>query len=207
MSRFKPFFVVFALSTALVSLAGAVVAAEFKPESRVVEVTVYRQAALVAREARITLPPGSHRILLEGLPCVADPDSVRVSGTGPSGIEIGGVEVRQEFRQPALTPEYRQIEKDLEDLERQQALIEDRLQSIGALREFLAGLKSTTGQGGSKDALTKGFAVPSWRQAFDFFSARLNALSEEGRGLEAKRKNLAQKSDVARGTLSQMNSQ
>jgi hypothetical protein len=207
MSRVKSFFVVFSLCSALAPRAGTAVAAELKPQSSVAEVTVYRDAALVAREARVTLPPGSHRVVLEGIPCVADPDSVRVIGTGPSGIEIGGVEVRQEFRQPALTPEYLKTRRNLEDLERQQALIEDRLQSIGTLREFLAGLKSSTGQEVSKNVLTKGFAVPSWQQAFDFFSARLDALSEEGRGLEAKKKDLAQKSDVARGTLEQMNSQ
>src|SRR3989442_11692915 len=121
-------------------------AAELTPESRVTQVTVYRQGALVAREARLSLPPGSHRVVLQNLPCVADPDSVRASGTGTAGIEIGGVEVRQEFRQPQLTAEYAQVQKDLEELELQQALLNDRGRSITTLREFLESLKATAGQ-------------------------------------------------------------
>ena len=116
---------------------------------------------------------------------VADPDSVRVSGTGSAGIEIGGVEVQEAFRQPNLSPEYRRIEQELEDLGRQQSLIADRRQSIATLREFLAGLKATGGQESSRDVLTRGFAVESWQKAFDFFSSSLDALSKEERALES----------------------
>ena len=136
-------------------------AAELAPESRVTEVTVYRQGTLVTREARLSLPPGSHRVVLQGLPCVAEPDSVRASGDGAAGIEIGGVEVQQEFRQPSLTPEYRQLEKDLEDLASQQALLDDRQQSIATLREFLGSLKATAGQQSSKEILTRRRQVSS----------------------------------------------
>ena len=205
MSRMKPSVLLPFL--AVLTYSNGATAAELTPESRVAEVTVYRQAALVAREARLTLPPGSHRVILKGLPCVADPDSVRVSGTGTAGIEIGGVEVQQEFRQPDLTPEHRQIEKELEDLDRQQSLINGRRAAIATLREFLAGLKVTGGQESSRGVLTKGFAVESWQKAFDFFSSRLNALSEEERALAVKQKDLGQKVNVARGKLSQMASQ
>ena len=182
-------------------------AAELTPESRVTDVTVYRQGVLVTREAQLSLPPGSHKVILQGLPCVADPDSVRASGTGAAGIEIGGVEVQQEFRQPSLTPEYRQIRKDLEDLERAQAFLNDRQKSIATLRDFLTGLKATAGEESSKEIVTMGFAVESWQKAFDFFSVRLDGLSEEERGMEAKRKDLSERTEVARGKLSQMNSQ
>jgi hypothetical protein len=207
MTRLRPAFLLLLLSAVTAPLAGAAAAAEFTPESRVVEVTVYRQAALVTREALLTLPPGSHRIILNGLPSVADPDSVHVSGTGSSGIEIGGVEVQQEFRQPDLTPEYRQVERDLDDLNRQMSLLNDRRQSIATLREFMGGLKSTGGQESSRDVLTKGFAVESWQKAFDFFSAHLNALSEEERVLETKQRDLGQRLEVARGRKSQITSQ
>ncbi len=188
-------------------LTPALTAAELTPESRVTEVTVYRQGALVTREARLSLPPGSHRVVLQDLPCVSDPDSVRAGGDGGEGIEIGGVEVRQEFRQPSLTPGYRQIRSDLEDLERRQALLSDRQKSIATLRQFLDGLKATAGQESSKEILARGFAVESWQRAFDFLSSRLDGLSEEERGIEAKSKDLNERTEVARGKLAQMNSQ
>src|SRR3989442_15626818 len=135
---------------AAVALATPAVAAEFTPESRVVEVTVYRQAALVAREARLTLPPGSHRVILKGIPCVADPDSVRVSGTGSAGIEIGGGEGEGEIHHPAPSPEYRPGGKELEGLDRQQSLVGGRRPAIATLPGFFAGLQATGGAGGAR---------------------------------------------------------
>jgi len=184
--------------------AGRAAAAEFTPATRVSEVTVYRQAALVTREARLTLPPGSHRVLLGVLPALADPDSVRVSGSGPAGMEIGGVEVLREFRPPAPPPDHSAIDREIDDLNRQMSLVNDRRQSIATLREFLTALKTSGGQASARDALTKGFAVESWRSAFEFFSTRLNGLSEEERVLDLKQRDLGRRLEVARGRLSQM---
>jgi uncharacterized protein (TIGR02231 family) len=182
-------------------------AAETSPASRVARVTVYRQGALVVREARVSLPPGSHRILLKELPAVADPDSVRVGGRGAPGITLGGVELRREYRETTTTPEYRALQKEIDDLNRQVALLDDRRGTIGMLREFLAGLKANAPQEPARDLATRGFAVDSWQRAFDFLSTRLNALAEEDRGLEPKRRELAEKVAVAQGKLSQLASQ
>ena len=88
----------------LLALAPAAAAGEFTPLSRVTEVTVYRDGALVTREARVNVPAGDHRILLKEIPSVADPNSLRVTGTGSGGMAIGGVELSQEFRAPNLSP-------------------------------------------------------------------------------------------------------
>jgi uncharacterized protein (TIGR02231 family) len=211
-------------------------AGEFSPPSHVTEVIVYRGMyavslgrrvasaargatyspgiprpivgqALVTREARVNLPPGDHRILLKEIPSMTDADSIRVSGAGTGGVSIGGVEVRQEFREAQLTAEYRAIEEELEALTRQQATLDDRNKSIKALREFLDSLKASAGEEGSKDLLTKGFAVDSWQQAFEFLSGRLDALAEEERELRSQREDLAEKIEVARRKLAQLASQ
>jgi uncharacterized protein (TIGR02231 family) len=191
----------------LVAIPGLVAVAELSPDSRVVEAIVYRSQALITRQARLTLPPGEHRVVLKELPSVADPDSVRVTGSGSTGIEIGGVEVRQEFRQPETTPEYRQLQREMDDLTRQQALLHDRKKSIATLRELLSSIKATAGQESSKDLLTRGFAVESWQRAFDFLSARLNALADEESALDPKREDVAEKIEVVRRKLEQLGSQ
>ena len=182
-------------------------AAEVSPSSHVTEVVVYRDGALVTREARLTLPPGDHRVLLKEIPAVADPGSVRITGTGTAGMGIGGVEVSREFREPDLTPEYRALEEELQHLTRQQAALDDRQKSIESLREFLGSLKATAGQESSRDLLTRGFAVESWQKAFEFLSVRLNGLAEEQRKMAPERKALSEKIEVARRKLSQIASQ
>jgi len=188
-------------------LSGASLAAEFSPDSKVTELTVYRDGALVTREAKVTLPAGDHRIVLREIPAVADPNSVRVSGMGTGGMTIGGVEVTQDFRAANLTPDYKALEKELADLMGQMGSLDDRQKSINALREFLSSLKASAGVESSKDLLTRGFAVDSWQKAFQFLSDRLNDLSAEEHSLVPKRKELTERIEIARQKLGQLSSQ
>jgi uncharacterized protein (TIGR02231 family) len=188
-------------------LSGASYAAELHPDSKVTELTVYRDGALVTREAKVTLPVGDHRIVLQEIPAVADPNSVRVSGVGTGGMTIGGVEIAQDFRAANLTPDYRALEKELADLMGQMSSLDDRQKSINSLREFLASLKASAGAESSKDLLTRGFAVDSWQKAFQFLSDRQNEHSSEERSLAPRRKELTEKIEIARQKLSQLASQ
>ncbi|PYQ09600.1 MAG: hypothetical protein DMH00_12740 [Acidobacteria bacterium] len=190
----------------VLSISGAV-AAESTPASHVTQVTLYRDGALVSREAQVTLSPGDHHVLLKEIPSVADPNSVRVTGAGTAGMVIGGVEVSQDFRPANLTPEYKGLEKELQDLTAQMSGLDDRQKSINSMREIVAGLKASAGQAASKDLLTRGFAVDSWQKAFQFLSERLNGLAEEERSMAPKRKDLTEKIDVTRQRLNQLVSQ
>ena len=196
-----------ACAAILVLCSGVAGAAELKPASRVTGVVVYRDGALVTRESKVSLTPGDHRIVLEEIPSVADPNSVRVTGSGAGGMTLGGVEISQEFRAANLTPEYRQLEQELEALAGEMSGLDDRQKSINSLREFLAGLKASAGQESSKDLLARGFAVDSWQKAFQFLSERLNGLAAEERAMAPKRKDLSEQIEVRRQKLSQIASQ
>jgi uncharacterized protein (TIGR02231 family) len=192
------------LSILLATESGSAAAAESPPGSRVVAVTVYPDAALVTREVRLSLPTGEQRVILTGIPSVADPDSARVTGSGSGDLEIGGIEVRREFSPPETSEGYRRLKDDLDALTRQATGLADRQKAIGELREFLTGLKAITGEESSRDLLTRGFAVASWRQAFDFLSERYDALAGENRDLETRRRGLEERLEVARRRLEQV---
>ncbi|HEU4400871.1 MAG TPA: DUF4139 domain-containing protein [Candidatus Polarisedimenticolia bacterium] len=195
------------LATLALAAPQRATASDITATSRVASAIVYQGQALVTREAHLTLPPGIHRVTVDTLPSVADPDSVRATGTGTAGIVIDGLEVRQEFGQPDLTPDYRRLHQEIGDLGRRQALLEGRAASIASLREFLTSLKATAAQEGSRDLAGRGFAVDSWRKAFDFLSTGFDRLSEEERGIETRRKDVAESLGIARGRLAQIASQ
>jgi uncharacterized protein (TIGR02231 family) len=180
---------------------------DFSPPSKVVGVTVFREGALIEREARVTLPVGEHRVILKEIPAVADPNSVRVTGAGALGMTLGGVEMVRDFRPANLTPWYKQMESEMEELTGRMGSLDDRQRSIASLREFLSSLKSTAAQESSKDLLTRGFAVESWQKAFQFLSERLDGLAAEERALAPKRKELSEKLEVARQKLNLLSSQ
>jgi uncharacterized protein (TIGR02231 family) len=177
------------------------------PESRVKAVTVYQDQALVTREARVSLPAGEHHVIFRDLPSIADPDSVRITGAGSVRVEIGGVDLKHEFQVPDLPPEHRQLQHQADDLARQQGALDDRKKSIASLREFVANLKASAAQESSQALLTRGFAVKSWQEAFEFLSGRLDALAAEDRDLERRSKDLAEKTEVARQSLARISAQ
>src|SRR3954471_13721005 len=84
-------FLVCTMSTALPALAFA---ADVELESKIDQVTVFPEAAVVTRVAPLDLSAGASTLFLRGLPTLLDPASIRVEGTGQTAFAIGGIDVR-----------------------------------------------------------------------------------------------------------------
>src|SRR6185369_411819 len=147
--------------------------------SRVTAVVIYRQHALVTREAEVVLAGTAARILFSPLPAGLDPTSVRVSGRGTPGVTIRGVEVRALHQAPAPSPEAEALEATLLELTHQQALALERRKTLGVLRDFLNGLKAAADETTSRDLVSRGFPTGDWGNAFDFLSSRFDRVSLE----------------------------
>jgi len=188
MSRAVPCLVLAVLAlTSPAPARGAATRATSEPlptASRVTAVVIYRQHALVTREAEVVLAGTAARILFSPLPAGIDPTSVRVSGRGAPGVTIRGVEVRALHEAPAASPETEALEEEVRLLSHQQALALERRKTLGVLREFLDGLKATVDQTTSHDLVTRGFPTGDWESAFDFLSSRFDRLAAEGQEID-----------------------
>src|SRR5512147_1497210 len=91
-----------------------VAAADVRAPSRIDAVTVYRTSARVTRVARVDLPAGDVRVLIEGLPRELDDDSIRVEGKGSAAARVFGVSVEPITLAEGPTPEVRAAEARLE---------------------------------------------------------------------------------------------
>jgi uncharacterized protein (TIGR02231 family) len=171
--------------------------------SRVTAVTVHLQQAVVTREVILDLAPGEHRVTINPLPAALQPESVRVRGFGTPGLKIRGVEVRSVHEEAAMDEESRSTEERIRDLTHRQALITERRGTIGVLREFVTGLKSTADETTSRDLLARGFATADWDHAFGFVSGHLDQLGEENERLLREYAELSRAIQEAQAGLSQ----
>lgn|SRR5574341_96986 len=110
-------------------------------DTAITAVTVYTHHARVTRRGAISLDPGQHTLVVEGLPLALDPDSVRVGGQG-TGVRLLSVDVRRVHHAEVPREDIAALEDQIEDLQEQDrqlidegAALEEGLKWLGHLAE------------------------------------------------------------------------
>lgn len=113
-------------------------------DAPVTAVTVYPDRARVTRQATVRLPPGTHQVVVDGLPDGLHADSVRVSGRGPATVL--GVDVARRRRPRATEAAVRELEDRARTLRARLLELADDLAVQDARLAFLDTLASRAGR-------------------------------------------------------------
>lgn len=176
-------------------------AADVRTPSRVDAVTVYRSSARVTRAAKIDVPPGPARVLLEGLPDGLEDDSIRVEGEGNARARVFGVTVERVTGAEAALAEARAAEEKVERLQEDDRALDDRVKAAHARLEFVKSLRSTYSEERAKNLAVRGVPAREWSELASFVSSELSRASSEIRKAEAARRDLAKRLAQARADL------
>ncbi len=176
-------------------------ASDVRAPSRVDAVTVYRSTARVTRAAKVEVPAGAARILLEGLPDQLDDDSLRVEGKGSAKARVFGVAVERVTGAQAAGPDARSAEERLERLADEDAALQDRAKAAEARLEFVRSLRSTYAEERAKNLAVRGVSSKEWSDLAAFVSAESVAAASEQRKVEIARRELARRIAQARADL------
>jgi uncharacterized protein (TIGR02231 family) len=186
-----------------VSLPAA--AADLRVPSRIDAVTVYRSSARVTRVARVDLPAGDARVLLEGLPRELDDDSIRVEGKGVAGARVFGASVEPVTRAEAVAPEVRAAERRLEELQDQDRALDDRVKQARARIQFVESLRSTYSDERARNLAVRGVRSGEWADLAGFVDAETGRAAAEVRKAETAKRELARRIAAARADLDKLN--
>lgn len=179
------------------SLAAPVI----KAPSRIDAVAVYRSGARVTRAARVELPAGAARVVLEGLPLELDDDSIRVEGKGSAKARVFGVTVEQVTAEQVAAAEARGAEEKLERLQDEDRALEDRAQAARARVELVRSLRSTYSEERAKNLAVRGVTPKEWGDLAAYVAGELQDASGELRKVEIARRELARRITQARADL------
>lgn len=113
-----------ALAMLLFVPALATHAADIAATLTIDQVTVYPQTAAVVRRGEVTVPAGSHRLIIRGLPDPIDPGSLRMSA-GSRAVRLGGVEIEEIVATEFVSDAERTLRKKLTELTDRRAEIQD----------------------------------------------------------------------------------
>ena len=163
------------------------IAADVELQSKIDQVTVFPDAAVVTRVAPLDLSAGASTLILRGLPVLLDPASIRVEGTGEAAFAIGGIDVR------ATPGEARPVIDT--DLERRLKTLREERESVQAQTGAAQGKKTMIERyaQASPEKLgmeAKPLEVGQWKAAWDAIRAGLGDVNEELRTLSARSREL-----------------
>jgi uncharacterized protein (TIGR02231 family) len=171
-------------------------------EAPINEVTVYSDRALVVRRGKVELEAGEHELRVNNLPQFLR-DSLRAAGRGPAGIRILNVDVTTAFRSRPPEAELIALQDELEQLTKNQQLLEARKSALNDRRQWLRALGEQ-----SRD-FAKGLAQGQMKSQdlADFFSFAANQAlqdAEAAQSIETELEHVRQEIQAKKRELAQI---
>ena len=167
-------------------------------ETRIEQVVVFPDRALVRRRGEVDLAAGVQMVEVSGLPLSMNPDSVRVTarsatGTGESArAKLLGVQVQMEFFSQAPAEQVRALENQLEAVQDELNNLDSRMELVKSRRlqlEALSGQSevfATALASGEMDVETQMKLFSSLQKHAGDLDAELGKLQGERRGIERR---------------------
>jgi len=135
--------------------------------SRIQDVTLYGQSALVRRTAEL---PGGGSFVIQGLPATADRDNVRVRCQGGDVVDV---EVRDRLVERVPSARVQEWRDKLQALQRELKVLDDSLATLKALRAHLDRLSAVATAEQNRDVQGGKPSVEAWTASWKFVSDRL----------------------------------
>jgi uncharacterized protein (TIGR02231 family) len=174
-------------------------------ETAVTAVAVYPDRARVTRSGTVGLEPGPHRLEIADLPLSLSPESVRVSGQGTARARLGGVEVRRHFFTQTPSASAAELERRIEEIDDQEAVLSDEETLLKSTLAFLNGLAQQGESYGRGLAYGK-FRLEEGADLLAFLTERTGAAQERMRQIAIEKRGLAQEKKKLERELAQIRS-
>ncbi|NLE45624.1 MAG: mucoidy inhibitor MuiA family protein [Chloroflexi bacterium] len=169
----------------------------------IAQVTVFPDRAQVTRRGTVSLGSGHHRLEVTDLPSSIDVDSVRVAAEGTARALLIGLDVRREHYVDTPADRVRELEREIEGLEREQEGADHRIATLEEERTAVGSLGRHT------EVYARGLAygrstADAQMHLFDLLRERLDAINTTVVELAAARRSRERKIDKLRRELQEL---
>jgi uncharacterized protein (TIGR02231 family) len=191
------FFVVLGL---ILFLANNVYASgDIEAKSRINEVIVYPDSALISRVADLNLTPGDYKIIFPDIMPEIDENSLRVLSSGD--IRLFGAKLKREYMEEVPSEKIRQLKEEIQKLEDQIKGLEDIKKLTLDERKFLESIRLFSGDQIPKDLITKTPTPMELDATLKFLDTKLKENYAQVMDCELKIRALNKKIEVLRNEL------
>jgi uncharacterized protein (TIGR02231 family) len=175
-------------------------------DSKITDVTVFNDRAMVKRTALVRLEQGENVVTFAGLPLHIAEETLRAEGKGTAAARISGISVNTVFLDESSEKRIREIEKEIESLERGVQKINAKITSLAAQKAFIDSIRVGWGERISKELSVGKPLAGELTEANRFIGDGIFRIEEGSHDAAAERKPLTDKIAALRKQLAALNS-
>ncbi|HVO74312.1 MAG TPA: mucoidy inhibitor MuiA family protein, partial [Ignavibacteriaceae bacterium] len=176
---------------------------EEKADSKVISATVFKNRALVTREAGLNLSKGKHKIIFSNLPADLENESVRISSSGPGIIKILDVKVEQRFTTEVQQKNIKDLEEEIDSLNQLVIVASDEIALLNSKKEFVEGLKAQASKYINEKMMMNLASSKDWSQMLTFVERNLSEIYKGLRVQNRAKTLIEQKINAIRAEIAQ----
>lgn len=178
---------------------------EIMVESKITAVSVYPDRARISCRGECEVEPGTHQLIIDELPLVLVPDSVRVAGAGSAQVRLLGVDVRRHHYEETPAERVHQLEQEIETLSDELRQLEDDKAGWLAHAKYLDGLRQATAE--FAKGLSRGKStIDDQLQLTQFLQEQDSAMRAAVRQLDVEQRDLKRRLDKLQRELKEVGS-
>ena len=163
---------------------------EIKTKSEIDSVTVYTNRATVTRVATVTIPKGSHTVVLEGLPTSLIQDSLLAKGVADAAVKIGAIAHKSITTKDLTSEREKEMRQQIEKLNDQIDVLDDEIEALDAKLEFIDDIADQAKMRSKEEIATLSLKPQEWEEAASYIHKKTSEISEAQRNLILKQRPL-----------------
>lgn len=196
---------IFVIVIAILALPFTVIsAAEIETESKIIQVTVYPDSALLTRQATIKLNPGEYKVIFSGIIPEIDENSLRVSAAGNAAARIFGAQLKTEYLENVPSEKIKDLQEQIQKVEDELSRQRDIQRILQEEKGFLDSLRFFSNTQIPKELITKMPAPAELEGTLKFLDAKLKENIAGVMEAELKVRDLSKKLEALRNELNQI---
>jgi len=192
-----------AVSLVLV-LAGVSYSQDAVVDSRISQVTVYPDSALIFRVANVKLNVGEQALTFVDIIPELDENSLRVAASDPQGVKILSASVKKEYLKEEAAKAVQELEAKIEGLEDTLKRLETDKQILAEAKQFLDSVRLFSKDQIPKDLVTKMPPATELDSTYKFLDSKLKENYSQAIGLEMKEREANKTLEALRRELDQI---
>jgi len=179
-------------------------ASEINADSRITEVTVYPDSALVSRSASIRLDAGRHKITFAGIIPAMDENSLRVTAGGDAVVKLLGAQVEKEFLEEVPSERIQQLKDKIEGVRDEIRTLQNTKSILAEEKNFLDSVRLFSRDQIPEDLVTKMPTAQDLEGTLNFLATKLRENFAAVRNADFEIRGLNRKLVALRKELSQI---
>ncbi|MBI4722652.1 MAG: mucoidy inhibitor MuiA family protein [Candidatus Stahlbacteria bacterium] len=167
--------------------------------SRITDVRIYSERALITRSVSVELLAGTYTLVFPNLPATLSDESIKLKSSAL--IRMGEIKIENVFLEEEQEPQIVEIKKEIEKLQMDSSAVEDAINVLHSKEKFLESIQVASSSAISKELGTAKISPSSWKEGLGFLVVEFVATKEKIREKMKEKEKIVNKLSVLREKL------